>query len=499
MRSTKLKYSVSFILLMFLASACKDSNDKSQPMDKHSTTESMPAEHVHSTNSKNVNQSKDKVATNQNVITEQSKADPVYTCPMHPQIRQPSEGRCPICGMELVLSQTSGQGSETEQTLTVSAHTRRIAGIKTDVVISAPITKKIQAVGRITYDESKVESIASYNDGRIEKLFADYTGIEVKKGDHLAVVYSPELYNAQVEYLLAKKSINFKKQLLPAAKSKLIELGMSTSQINKLHKTNKANSRVEIYSPATGTVTVKNINSGSYIKKGQVLYQIADLSTVWLVLEVFPEEASLIHYGQKVEATLRSNPGVVQKGRVAFIEPVISLTSRTVKVRVEVENKNRILKPGDYADATLEVALSTATNKGKIYDKDLIGKWISPMHPQIVRNKPGKCPICGMALIKASEYGFTDKKEDLDSVIAVPRDAVLKVGQYSVIFVEESKDTFKLRKVVVGPTVGDQIIIKQGLEEYESIAVDGVFLLDSQMQLSGKTSLISVSTDDNKK
>lgn len=436
--------------------------------------------------------------TNENILL-QEKIKPVYTCPMHPQIKLGEPGRCPICGMELVLSEIESDSSiKNKDSLKIDSFTRRVAGIETDVVVKQALVKKIKAVGMITYDESRVSTIAGYVGGRIEKLYADYTGVAVKKGQHLARIYSPELLNAQIDYLSAKKSSQVSLNLVKAAKNRLKELGMTISQISRLDRTRKAESRLEIYAPLTGTVITKGVETGTYIKKGQLLFKIADLSTVWLKIEAFPEDASLIHYGQQVEATIRSNPGKVFKGRVAFIEPVIDPLSRTVIVRVEMENKNKNLRPGDYSDASLHVPITPKGDKSNLFDPKLEGKWISPMHPQIIRNKPGKCPICGMKLVPAQSFGYAQKPTQVQKVLAVPRDAVLMIGNDSLIFVEETEDIFKLRKVTLGSRVGNLVVISKGLEEFETIATDGVFLLDSQMQLSGKTSLIKTPSEKKK-
>lgn len=440
-------------------------------------------------------------------LSSKNSAKPVYTCPMHPQIRQPNPGRCPICGMELVSAESESDGGEDTSSVKISPVARRVAGIKTVMVEPKSVSKRVKAVGNISFDESRLATIPAYVEGRIEKLYADYTGVAVKKGEHLAVIYSPDLYTAQVEYLQSRKSVRKMSQsslgsvlktqqaLLANAKTKLVELGMSEDQISNLRKTGKAESRLEIYSPITGTVIEKPAAQGQYVKSGQVIFKIADLSTVWLMIDVFPQDANFIRYGQKVEATVRSVPGKTFTGRVAFINPVVSPTTRTIGVRVELLNDTGNLRPGDYGEAEIVVPVSSTGQPAKIYDKSLAGKYISPMHPQIVRDKPGKCPICGMKLIEAKNYGFTDDPDDHEELIVVPRDAILRVGKNSVVFIEETKGEFTLRQIKTGPSVGDLIVVLEGLEEYDTIAAEGVYLLDSQLQLSGKTSLIDIAPD----
>ena len=434
----------------------------------------------------------------------------VYTCPMHPQIRLGEHDTCPICGMELVpleRDETAESSGDDDASIIISKASRRLAGIETEIVSAQAVSQSIKAVGSIDFDEARVSSISSYVDGRIEKLYADYTGVLVKKGEHLAEFYSPNLYSAQVEFLQAGEALwNMKdashsvkrtqRQLLKGAETKLKELGMTTSQIKRLKKSRKARSRLTLNSTATGTVIEKNAVEGSYVKTGQVIYKVADLSTVWLLLDLFPEETTYLKYGLKVTARIRSAPDHDFLGRISFIDPVISKKTRTVRVRVEIPNPDGLLKPGDYADAQIEVPIGTKDNRSKTFDPALSGKYIAPMHPQIVSDKPGKCSICGMDLVSASEFGYTDDQNELEKVIAVPRDAVLTVGKKSVIFVETKENFFSLRQVTTGyVTAENKIVILKGLKEGETIATSGVFLIDSQMQLSGKTSLMQITTD----
>lgn len=436
---------------------------------------------------------------------EQSARETIYTCPMHPQIRQPGPGRCPICGMELVPAASESGDSTNASSITISPASRRLAGIKTDLTERKSVSKKIKAVGNITFDESRLATIPAYVDGRIEDLYADYTGVAVKKGDHLAVLYSPALFGAQTEFLQSRKTLGSlsgstlegirgtQYELFENAKTKLAELGMTKEQISSIERSGKAKSRLEIFAPIGGTVIEKPTARGQYVKAGQTLFRIADLSSVWLVLELFPEDAAYVHFGQKVTARVRSVPGKVFDGRVAFINPVVNPSTRTVGVRVEVVNETGELRPGDYAEAELSLPISPKGTPGNIYDPELAGKYISPMHPQIISDKPGKCPICGMELVPVEKYGFSAAKIQGEEVVVVPRDAVLQIGRTAVVFVEDKENVFTIREVRTGPAVGREIVILEGLDEFENIAVDGVFLLDSQMQLSGKTSLIDIS------
>ncbi len=422
----------------------------------------------------------------------------VYTCPMHPQIRQPVVGRCPICGMELVPAAVAGANDLSELSVKIEPAQRRLANIQTAEVGYEPIFATIRTVGSIAIDESRMATIASYVDGRIERLFADYTGVRVAEGDHLAVVYSPELYTAQVEYLEHRRSLASLSTALDAvreartefvvnARRKLQELGLQERQIQELERTNQANSRQTIFTPIGGTVIEKLAVEGKYVKAGEPIYRIADLSTVWLKLELYPEDASRIRFGQVVQARVSSLPNQIFKGRVAFIDPTVDSRKRAVGVRVEFLNDEGRLRPGDYADATIILPID---QEGEVYDAELAGKWISPMHPQVIRDEPGPCPICGMDLVSTTRYGYSKEPVEQTASLFVPRSALLMAGQNSVVYVEAEPGRFEIRPVTLGPLLRDRAVVLTGLEAGEKVATAGNFLIDSQMQLAGKPSLI---------
>ena len=420
----------------------------------------------------------------------------IFTCPMHPQIRQPAPGRCPICGMALVPA-SSGAADLNEFSVKIEPAQRRLASIQTAKAESSTLEATLQTVGAIAIDESRQATIAAYIDGRLERLFADYTGVDIAKGDHLAVIYSPQLYAAQVEYVEARRAsgasgglaaVRQAQEALAAnTRQRLREFGMTDVQITELESTGKAQSRLTIYSPQGGTVVEKLAVEGNYVKSGDPIYRIAELSTVWLLLKLFPEDANRIRFGQRVEAVIQSLPGETLVGRVAFIDPTVDPKTRSVGVRVELLNEHGRLRPGDYAAASITLPIGP---QGKVFDADLAGKWISPMHPQIVRAESGQCPICGMDLVPTSKYGFTDEPLPQPESLHVPRPAVLLAGGNSVIYVEIKPGEFEIRPVTIGPILRDKIVILEGLKAGEHVATAGNFLIDSQMQLAGKPSLI---------
>lgn len=425
-----------------------------------------------------------------------------YICPMMCTPPQAEPGRCPVCAMELVPATSSG-GNTDSRSVQIDPAARRVANIHTVAVESMSMSHTIRAIGELNYDEGTLKTISAYVDGRLDRLYADYTGAVVQKGDHLALVYSPRLYSGQVELLLAKKArdnsrsgklkrvIESNRNLYQSSKQMLIELGMTASQIKQMEEKGEANSRMHLCAPISGTVIEKFAVEGQYVKEGQAIYKLADLSTVWLMLELFPEDAAIIRYGQKVEAAVQSLPGRKFTGRVAFIDPNVDPKTRTVGVRVVIPNQDGVLRIGDYAKATIEVPLSDSTDEqGKYYDPELANKWISPRHPHVVESSSGKCRVCGVDLVPAAQFGFVSEASGHDESLVVPRDAVLMAGENSVVYVETEPGRFEIRRVVLGPSCGDLMVILSGVEQGEQVATRGNFLIDSQMQLAGNPSLI---------
>lgn len=431
-----------------------------------------------------------------------SAEDVLYICPMMCTPPQSEPGRCPVCAMELVPA-ASGGGDSEPTSIQIDPVARRVANIQTAPVESMPVTREIRAVGELSYDEGTLKTLAAYVDGRLERLFADYTGVVVSKGDHLALLYSPPLYSGQVELLLAKKArdegprttlagVNESRHsLYQSARQRLSEFGMTEDQIGDLERTGQASSRLPLCAPISGTVIEKLAVEGQYVKEGMPIYRLADLSSLWLMLELFPEDAATVHYGQQVEAEVQSFPGRKFTGRVAFIDPNVNPLTRTVGVRVVMPNTQDILRVGDYAKAVIEVPVNKAgARRATIYDPELANKWISPRHPQVITDAPGACPVCGIGLVPASEFGFSSTPINLVESLVVPRSAVLMAGGSSVVYVETEPGRFELRPVTLGPCCGERIVIASGVELAEQVATNGNFLIDSQMQLTGKPSLI---------
>lgn len=433
--------------------------------------------------------------------TSSSDANTQYICPMMCTPPQSEPGRCPVCAMELVPA-TSNSGDKDPLAVHIDPAARRIANIQTVAVRTISATHTIRTVGELCYDEGSLQTLSAYVDGRLDRLHADFTGVKVTKGDELALVYSPNLYSAQVEYLLAKGAaargrtstlsavVDTNKAIYESSRQRLIELGMTEGQITEIDRTGIAGSRIKLVAPISGTVIEKMANEGDYVKEGKPIYKLADLSSVWLMLKLFPEDAASIHYGQKLTAEVQSRPGEQFTGRVAFIDPHVDPQTRTVNVRVVIDNQHGELRIGDYARATIEAPVrNTAHAEQVCYDPELAGKYISPRHPHIIRDQPGDCPICGIELVATSDLGFSAEPIERKSLI-VPRNAVLMAGGNSVVYVETIPGRFEIRRVALGPASGDDIVIHSGLSDGEQVATKGNFLIDSQMQLAGNPSLI---------
>ena len=418
----------------------------------------------------------------------------IWTCSMHPQIRQPKPGKCPICFMDLVPIESHGEEETGPRQLNLTPTAMKLAEIQTAPVVRSFGATEIRMVGKVFYDETRLSHIAARVPGRIDRLYVDYTGITVRQGDHLVSLYSPELITAQQELLQAAGS--FKKygtgqSLVEAAREKLKLWGLTTRQIQQIESKEKPADHLTIYSPTAGIVIQKNAVEGSYVQTGTPFYTIADLSTVWVKLEAYESDLSWLRYGQTVNFETEAYPGEGFTGRIAFIDPVLNAQTRTVPVRVNVLNPQLKLKPEMFVRAVVHSKLSA---DGKVIDPELAGKWISPMHPEIVKNKPGTCDVCGMPLVKAESLGFAlPSVEQQEASLLIPASAPLLTGTRAVVYtaVPGKEGTFEGKEIVLGPRTGDFYVVKQGLQEGEMVVVNGAFKIDSDLQIQAKPSMMN--------
>lgn len=414
-------------------------------------------------------------------------ASQIWTCSMHPQVRQDKPGNCPICGMPLVPAAVSGgdSGVLNADMLKLSEHALAMASIETVPVQERNLIKEISAVGKVQYNETALATVVTRTEGYIERLFVDYTGIKVNKGDHLVEIYSPDLFVAMQELLIFRKFPREGEAADYGSRLKLKQWGVTDEQIDRVLKTGKVEDRITLHSPISGTVTEKMVVEGSFVNKGDVLYRVANLDSVWVNLDIYEYEIGWVQYGQQVEFSAEAYPGHVFKGIVTFISPILNDETRTVKVRINISNVDRKLKPGMYVTATIRVPVLT---DGKPAPTGLEGKYTCPMHPEVIEDKAGKCSICGMALEQLPGSPMT-VKDVQRQVLAVPISAVLDSGLKKLVYVEKSRGQFAAVEVELGPRAGDFYSVRKGLNAGDRVAVRGSFLLDSQYQIEGKQSL----------
>ena len=411
----------------------------------------------------------------------------VWTCSMHPQVRAPKKGLCPICAMDLIpLSQLGTGGSGRVYPMSESA--KVLAGIRTTKVTRRFPEAEVRLYGTIAYEETREQTIAARFPGRIERLFVDYDGIAVKEGDHLATIYSPELLSAQTELLTAKRFGN--PDALRIARDKLRLWGFPERRIGEIESSGETSDTLTIDAPASGIVTEKKVRAGDYVMTGAPLFRINDPNALWVVFDAYESDKPWLRYGQAVRFTAEALPGREFEGRIAFLSPELDLKTRTFAVRVNIGNHGGILKPGMFVRG---VATAKVAGFGRVLDPSLAGKWISPMHPEIVKDAPGTCDICGMELVRAEDLGYAAVASDAEPPLIIPVSAVLHTGKRSVAYVEKPKQkepTFEGREVLLGPRAGDFYLVEAGLREGEEVVTEGAFAIDSALQIQARPSMM---------
>ncbi len=426
----------------------------------------------------------------------------IWTCPMHAQIRLPEPVPCPICGMDLVrLDATDDLGPFS---MSMSEAAVRLASIRTTPVRLGFVTHPVRMTGKLDYDETSIKRVSAWVAGRLERMFVDYTGVDVAEGEHLFELYSPDLLTAQEELLSAAERLRTSpgdaseflarssKRLYQGAREKLLLLGLSEAQVAEIEERGHGVVSLTLHSPVTGTVIEKHLDEGAYVATGTPVYTIADLSRLWVRLDAYEQDLAWLRFGQKVSLQTEALPGETFEGTISFIDPVVHERHRTTKVRVNVPNPDGRLKPGMFVRA---VTLARLGSEGAVLPPDLAGKWISPMHPEIVRDEPGDCDVCGMPLVPAEELAFSSGNSAPAQALVVPASAVLVTGRRSVVYVEvpgTERPTYEGREVLLGPRAGDEYIIRQGLSEGERVVAHGAFRIDSSMQIRAKRSMLSM-------
>ena len=364
----------------------------------------------------------------------------IWTCSMHPQIRMNEPGDCPICGMDLIPLSSDVKESD-PMAIKMSPTAMQLASVQTSIVSKQKPIKEVRMNGNVKTDERKVYSQSSHISGRIERLTVNFTGESIQAGQVLAYIYSPNLIAAQEELFEAGKVKETQPSLYNAAKEKLKNWKLTQKQINQIIKSGEIQEQFPILADVSGIVTKKNINLGDYIKKGESLYEIADISTVWVLFDIYESDIPWVKTGDKVAFTVRSLPNKTFKGEISFIDPVINSKTRVASARVIIKNPGKRLKPDMFARGIVKSQL-----------------------------------------------------EQQEKVIIVPKSAVMWTGERSLVYVKiTSSDqvSFKMRRVTLGPSLGDSYIIKEGLDVGEEIATNGTFSIDAAAQLAGKPSMMS--------
>ena len=410
-----------------------------------------------------------------------------YTCSMHPQVVQDQPGNCPICGMELVPKDTveeegtkegereiaywrapmnpqeiydqpgkSAMGMDLEPVyedelvggvnISIDPVMEQNMGIRTASVEKGTLEHTIRTYGHVTYDETKMAQVNIRFSGWIEKLYVDFTGARVKKGEPMFNFYSPELITAQQDLLEANRNYRRRpgdtsKKMLDSVKSRLRFYNIAASEIQEIINRNEIKHALTIRSPYTGVVTDKNVQEGDFVKSGVTIYEIADLSSVWVEAHIYEYELARVTKGQKAEMTLPYLPGKKYTGQVAYIYPYLQRKTRDVVVLLDFANPDLFLKPDMYGD----VRISTGKNERGIH---------------------------------------------------VPRSAVLRSGERDIVFVRREAGKFTPREVKLGmPLDNDRIQVLEGLAPGEQVVTSGQFMLDSESRLREGTQKMTEGED----
>lgn len=363
----------------------------------------------------------------------------IWTCSMHPQIRQNEPGSCPICGMELIPLEENTSSDPLILEMTTGAV--KLAQIETTVIGKSGTAEKILSLsGKIQEDERLAASQVAHIPGRIEKLFVSFEGEYVRRGQKIAKLYSPELITAQQELIQANKLKDRNPGLLTSAKQKLVYWKLSEAQIKAMEESDSIQETFDIYADASGVVTTRRVSVGDYVKLGGVLFDLVNLNRVWVLFDAYEEDLAQIKLGDDIRFTTPSVPGKNFSTRVSFIDPVINPRTRVASIRGEVSNANRTLKPEMF--------------------------------------------VRGELLSSSSE------KEQL----LLPKSAVLWTGKRSVVYVQVPNmnvPSFRYQEVELGERVGNSYLVKNGLQAGDEVVSYGSFSIDAAAQLNNQQSMMN--------
>ena len=373
---------------------------------------------------------------------EEHAGSTTWTCSMHPQIQKDKAGNCPICGMELIpmKSDEAEDGEAEKYSVKLSNAAMKIAEVEMTTIEKKMPYKEIYLPGKILADERNIAELTSRFPGRIEKLMINFTGQKVQKGQLLAKIYSPELITAQKELFEAIKFKETSPSYYNASRNKLKLWDLTDDQITKIEKSGDVNFYFDVLSPITGTVTMRHISLGDYVKEGTALFEVVDLSKVWVMFDAYESDIPWIKEGDKISFQIKSIPTKKFESIVTFIDPVLDPMSRVAKVRAEMTNADDLLKPEMLAEGILKTML------------------------------PGS-----------------------DEKIVVPKSAVLWTGKKAVVYVmtNDHSNMFQFREIELGEEAGSYYVVHHGLMEGEMVASNGVFKIDAAAQLKGEKSMMN--------
>ncbi len=381
----------------------------------------------------------------------------IWTCAMHPQIKLPDPGQCPICGMDLIPLDSGSDEEGSPRQVSLSPAAVKLAEIRTTRVGSGEVTGELRLLGQLVYDETQVRTITSWVGGRIDRLYVSNIGAVVGSGSVIAKVYSPEVYAAHQDLIQAKKQLKRMRDALPVAKhaveaalasarQRLKLLGLRDEDLDKMAKEDEPWEHLSIRAPFGGTVLEQMVHQGAYVTTGSPLYRVAALGRLWVQLDAYETDLARIKLKDKVTLAISSYAGELFEGKITFIDPVLDPRTRTAQVRVEVANQKGRLRPGMFAEAVIH----------------------SP------------------------------EKEQPDSPLVIPHTAVLFTGQRSVVFVKvpgKDQPTYAAREVQLGPRAGNLYPVASGLQAGERIVTQGAFALDAELQIRGGQSMMTMPDD----
>jgi len=382
-------------------------------------------------------------------------AETIWTCSMHPQIQLPESGQCPICFMDLIeVKKEKSADRNSLRQISFDSRARKLAAVEVQAVRRGTAVTEVRMVGKVDYDETRLGTITSWVNGRIDKLFVDYTGSHVRRGQPMVKVYSPELLTAQAELIQA--SVAFQRtgqssneiirktagRTLEASREKLRLLGLSNKQLRTIEKQGKPTDHITLTAPMSGVVIKKDVNEGMYVKTGSPIYTLADLDQLWVVLEAYESDLQAIALGQQVRFSVESYPGTSFQGKVAYIDPLVNSATRTIRVRLNVDNSDAKLKPGMFVRATASVPL-------------------------------------------VADSG--------DVPLLIPVSAALLTGKRALVYVQtpDQPGVYTGRELVLGVRQGKFYQVKSGLYEGELVVTRGNFKIDSAIQLQARPSMMN--------